>query len=354
MRNLSLQTPLAFKFALLFRPWHRSGSKGGLGEKMKIAETVTFGGAGLDRAAQLRDDPKKLDGLFGDATTKCLAIWRGKPLLTGDETPELVLLAPTHPIFDDATEGAIFLGRDENGAYFARDISAWEPDELPETMGVFYDPSEQHHPDVPPSHRFAELRGFMAALTPLEAELSATARAILNWHRSHRFCAQCGQESVQISGGWQRSCTACNAQHFPRTDPVVIMLILHGNNVLLGRSPGWPDGVYSLLAGFVEPGETIEAAVRREVLEESGIKVGAVDYLASQPWPFPSSLMFGCRGVATSCKITIDPTEIEDAIWVSREQVTEIFAGLHPTIKPARRGAIAHFLLHNWLADCLD
>ena len=122
----------------------------------------------------------------------------------------------------------------------------------------------------------------------------------------------------------------------------------------MGRSPGWPQGMYSLLAGFVEPGETLEAAVRREVFEEAGVQVGEVSYLSSQPWPFPASLMFGCAGRAISSEITIDPIEIEDALWVSREEMMQIFAGEHERILPARKGAIAHFLLENWLADTLD
>jgi NAD+ diphosphatase len=153
--------------------------------------------------------------------------------------------------------------------------------------------------------------------------------------------------------GWQRNCPACNRSHFPRTDPVVIMLIMNGNKVLMGRSHAWPEGMYSLLAGFVEPGETLEAAVRREVFEESGIRVGQVRYLASQPWPFPASLMFGCAGEALNEDIVIDPKEIEDALWVSREEMLDVFEGVHPEIKPARKGAIAHFLLENWLADHL-
>ena len=132
------------------------------------------------------------------------------------------------------------------------------------------------------------------------------------------------------------------------------MLITNGDDVLMGRSPGWPEGMYSLLAGFVEPGETLEAAVRREVFEETGVSVAEVGYLSSQPWPFPMSLMFGCSGQATSRDITIDPHEIEDAIWVSRQDMMTVFAGEHPVIKPARKGAIAHFLLENWLADTLD
>jgi len=122
----------------------------------------------------------------------------------------------------------------------------------------------------------------------------------------------------------------------------------------MGRSHFWPEGMYSLLAGFVEPGETIEAAVRREVYEESGIRVGQVDYLSSQPWPFPNSLMFGCHGAALNSDITIDPNELEDAFWVSREEIMLAFSGEHPKIKPARKGSIAHFLLQRWLADALD
>jgi len=154
--------------------------------------------------------------------------------------------------------------------------------------------------------------------------------------------------------GWQRTCPACGAHHFPRTDPVVIMLVTRGNSVLIGRSPGWPAGMYSLLAGFVEPGETLEAAVRREVFEEAGVRVGAVRYLASQPWPFPASLMFGCHGEALDGAITIDPAEIEDALWLTREEMVTVMAGAHPEIRAPRKGAIAHFLVAAWLADRLD
>jgi len=157
-----------------------------------------------------------------------------------------------------------------------------------------------------------------------------------------------------VMAGWQRTCDACGTHHFPRTDPVAIMLVTHGDDVLLGRSPGWPVGMYSCLAGFVEPGEPIEAAVRREVFEETQVRVGRVRYLSSQPWPYPSSLMFGCHGEALSREIRIDPAEIEDARWFSRDELVEAFAGRHPTLKPARKGAIAHFLLWNWLADRLD
>jgi NAD+ diphosphatase len=194
----------------------------------------------------------------------------------------------------------------------------------------------------------------MTRLDARAAELVATAKAVLGWHETHGFCSRCGAKSRMIEAGWQRLCPDCGARHFPRTDPVVIMLILSGNDVLMGRSPGWPEGMYSLLAGFVEPGETLEAAVRREVREEAGVEVGRVDYLASQPWPFPASLMLGCRGEALTREIRVDPVELEDARWVSREEMLEIVAGRSQAMKPARKGAIARFLIEAWLADKME
>ncbi len=320
---------------------------------MKLAETVTFGGSGLDRAAQLRFDADQVAARLADPSARALAIWRGKPLICGEADCAAVWLPVDHPLLGLADEAPTFLGMNGSGACFAYDISGWEPQELPDTLGALFDATEQRHPDLPADQRFAELRAVMTRLAPRDAELLATARAILGWHESHGFCAKCGVRTHVAQAGWQRDCPACGARHFPRTDPVVIMLITHGNSVLIGRSPGWPEGMFSLLAGFVEPGETIEAAVRREVFEETAVRVGEVGYLASQPWPFPSSLMLGCHGRATSREITVDPVEIEDALWVSREEMMQVFAGAHPRIKTPRRGAIAHFLLRNWLADRL-
>ncbi|WP_372610547.1 NAD(+) diphosphatase [Aquicoccus sp.] len=321
---------------------------------MRLAETVTFGGSGLDRAADLRGDADGLARARRDPDSRAIVIWRSKPLFSGAARETLVRVPLDHPVLIGASE-MIFLGREENTALFGADISHWEPGEIDaEALAAFFDPSEQVHPKAPEGSAFCELRAVMARIDPRDAELAATAKAILSWHRSHRFCAKCGHESEMIMAGWQRSCPGCGAQHFPRTDPVVIMLITRGNKVLMGRSHGWPEGMYSLLAGFVEPGETIEAAVRREVEEEASIKVGRVDYLSSQPWPYPSSLMIGCRGEALSDEITIDPVEIETAQWVTREEIADSFSGQNPRIKPARKGAIAHFLLWNWLADRLD
>jgi len=312
------------------------------------AETVTFGGSGLDRAAELRGDPSVLA-----QAREAILLWRGKPLVEGPGLDRLVRLPVDHPIFSEATPEALLLGREEDGGLIvARELVNWMPEDVDlSQLNSFVDKTEQNHPLLPDTQVFAELRRVMTLLDARDAELAATAKAVMHWHDSHRFCARCGAQSEQAQAGWQRSCASCGAQHFPRTDPVVIMLITRGNSVLLGRSPGWPEGMYSLLAGFIEPGETIEAAVRREVMEEAGIKVGAVDYLASQPWAFPASLMLGCRGEGLSEEIAIDPAEIETAMWVSREAVMQAFAGAHPRILPARNGAIAHLLLRNCMQD---
>jgi len=315
---------------------------------MKHAETVTFGGSGLDRAAEIRG---QVADLAASDDAVAIVLWRGKVLV--DHDARVLRLPPTAQIMDEAADDRIFLGREDVASVFAVDISNWMPAGFDAAEGfAFLDDTQQVHPSQPDGY-FADIRAAMTLLSPRDAELAATAKAVMEWHRSHRFCAKCGQQSRMSMGGWQRDCPACDAKHFPRTDPVVIMLITLGNSVLMGRSPGWPDGMYSLLAGFIEPGETMEAAVRREVWEEAGVQVGAVSYLASQPWPFPASLMFGCAGEAITEAIKIDPAEIEDAMWVTREEMATVFAGQHPKINPARKGAIAHFLLENWLSDRL-
>ncbi|MFN3643342.1 MAG: NAD(+) diphosphatase [Gemmobacter sp.] len=322
---------------------------------MRDSETVTFGGGGLDRAAAARGNAAQVAAWLTGGAARVLPLWQGKPLIAGEGRDRLGFVPHGHPALAAAREAPVFLGLAAQVPHFAADISAWQPGGVDAAATVaFFDPTEQQHPALPAGQRFAELRGAMARLSPLEAELAATARGLIEWHRTHGFCARCGAPSLPDHAGWQRRCPACGAHHFPRTDPVVIMLIRRGNRVLVGRSPGWPEGMYSLLAGFVEPGETIEAAVRREVWEEAGVRVGAVRYLASQPWPFPASLMLGCEGQAESEEIAIDPGEIEDAIWLSREQMVEVMLGRHPRVKPARRGAIARFLIDAWLADRLE
>ncbi len=314
---------------------------------MKLAETVTFGGSGLDRAGGLRGK----EAGSPNPGDQAIVLWRGKVLVDKSDAPCLMRIDVSHKALEEGCW--VFLGIEASGKTFGFDISHWIPveDQQPDPS-VFYDPTEQIHPDFP-NTAFCELRGQMGVLSPRDAELSATAKAIFHWHNSHKFCSRCRAESDMTMSGWQRNCPSCNASHFPRTDPVVIMLITQGPNVLLGRSPQWPERMYSLLAGFIEPGETIEAAVRREVYEESGIRVGPVSYLASQPWAFPNSLMFGCHGNALSTEIKLDPAELEDALWISKTELLEAFNNKESVIKPARFGSIAQFLLQHWLADSL-
>ena len=318
------------------------------------APALTFGGSALNRAAELRADTAALRVAWAAPQARVLPLWRNKPLVTGAPISGLGWL-PTQQRGLDPDAPAIFLGLEDDGApRFAMDLSAWVPQAGPgDMLDGFLDQTEQVHPDFPAGTRFLELRACMTQLSPRDAELAATARALTSWHARHRFCANCGAATDMAQAGLRRDCPACAVHHFPRTDPVVIMLITHGNSVLLGRSPGWPEGMYSLLAGFIEPGETMEAAVRREVFEEAGVRVGAVRYVISQPWPFPASLMLACRGVAQTREITIDPSEIEDARWATREEMMAAHAGTHPEISSARPGAVARYVIERWLADDL-
>jgi NAD+ diphosphatase len=321
---------------------------------MRDAESVTFAGGTLDRAAQLRGDAAAQAAMAAAGDARCVALWRGKPLLDlGDGATRLAWLAMQSPVFAGAAGPGIFLGLERGAPRFACEVPDWAPPAAEAGPRPFVDLEREAHPALPDRFRFGDLRATMAELTPDDAGNAAAAKGIFGWHATHGFCARCGAPSEPADAGWRRACPACGAQHFPRTDPVVIMLILHGNAVLLGRSPGWPPGMYSLLAGFMEPGESIEAAVRRETLEEAGVRVGAVAYLSSQPWPFPSSLMIGCRGEALSASIARDPAELEDARWVSREGILAALTGDDPDLRPARRGSIARFLIERWLADRL-
>ena len=188
----------------------------------------------------------------------------------------------------------------------------------------------------------------LTTLRPEEAATYAAARSVIDWHSRHGFCANCGATTEPFRAGWARKCEACSTEHFPRVDPVVIMIAEHDGRALLGRGKTWPAGRYSALAGFLEPGESIEEAVAREIREEAGVRVRDVRYVASQPWPFPSSLMIACIGVAEDDALSVDTNELEDAIWVPREMVRQVLAGGEgPFIAPPPY-AIAHTLLTEW------
>ncbi|MBD2745258.1 NAD(+) diphosphatase [Microvirga sp. BT688] len=184
-----------------------------------------------------------------------------------------------------------------------------------------------------------------------ELGMLAMAKSMLDWHRRHRFCANCGAPTQAAQAGFRRDCAACGAQHFPRTDPVVIMLVTRGDKCLMGRQPRFPEKMYSCLAGFLEPGETIEDAVRRETFEEAGIRVGAVRYLASQPWPFPSNVMIGCIGEALNDDIAFDGEELEDARWFTKDDIRRMLEGAHEEFLAPAPIAIAHHLIREWVKE---
>ncbi|MCY4301823.1 MAG: NAD(+) diphosphatase [Aestuariivita sp.] len=326
---------------------------------MKLLQTVTFGAGTLDRLAHLRADNDTLSKLIQDSRVNYLPIWRGKPLFRGQVLNELGFVTADHPLFrtePHETRSTAFLGRDRHDTlYVAFNCSSWQPEDFDEhQLHQFYDPTEYRHPTLPDDYAFVELRKVMTCLSPTHAEVAAIGKALIGWHQTHGFCPNCGSKNKPEMAGWQRMCSSCGTRSFPRADPVAIMLVTYGSAVLLGRSFFWPKGMYSLLAGFIEPGETLEGAVRREVFEEVGVKIGSVRYLASQPWPFPASLMFGCHGEALTKDINIDRTEIEDALWITKDDLLRAFAGEIPEIKPAREGAIARDLLRYWLAGYLD
>ena len=320
------------------------------GELLMILDgTVTFGNSCLDRAVELRGQPKTITKLLSDSSTGFLPFWRDKPLIGGLKCNFPVWLPIGHEIFKYANRSPVFLGKMDGVAKFAIDISEWLPNEDIASVGTFSDKSEQRFPGFSQDYRFSELRSVMTELDPNDAELIALGKALMHWHNNYEYCPTCGSTLSSSKCGWELKCVSCEKVQFPRIDPVVIMLITSGNSVLVGRSHFWPKHMYSLLAGFVEPGETIEGAVRRETFEEAGVKVSDVAYLCSQPWPFPGSLMFGCKGIAKSKKLNIDYEELEDAKWISKEKMVDIFLGRNKSMTPARHGSIAHYLLRIWL-----
>jgi NAD+ diphosphatase len=189
-----------------------------------------------------------------------------------------------------------------------------------------------------------------ALVAPEHLPPLAEAKAMLQWHMRHRFCSNCGAPTAAVCAGWKRDCAACKAEHFPRTDPVAIMLAIDGDRCLLGRQTRFVTGTWSCLAGFIEPGETIEDAVRREVLEEAGVICGPVKYFASQPWPFPMSLMIGCHAEAISTEIVVDTSELEDARWFTRREAAQMLARQHPdNLATPPPIAIAHHIIRAWV-----
>ena len=310
-----------------------------------------FHGNPLDRASDRRDDAAVLAALRARPDARTLLIARDMPILARGEPREAFF--PRAAI--EALGGAkleILLGLEPSGAPV---FAALLPDEAVEQRADNSDGFLDRRELVVPGRddlelidlRSIALQGLVA---PATIAVLGEAKAIADWHARHGFCAKCGAPSRIAAAGWRRECDVCKSQHFPRTDPVVIMLAVDGDRCLLGRQARFPKGMYSALAGFVEPGETIEEAVRREIHEEARIACGAVRYVASQPWPFPSSLMIGCLAEAKSRDILIDGQELEDARWFTRDEVEAMFAKRHPQgISAPHAMAIAHHILRFWL-----
>ena len=282
----------------------------------------------MDRADNIRVDRDALGNLMN---------WRARVLNLDGLLPEIDeaggLIWGTLADVSEETE-LVFLGMMDEKAHFAPVPAQGSSD-----------------PAMPRAWQVMQL------MRPEELSIYGGAKSLVDWHARHKFCANCGAPTKPAKGGWQRDCMpedqgGCGAQHFPRTDPVTIMLVEHEGKLLLGRQPRFPPKIYSALAGFVEPGETIEEAVAREVWEEAGVRVGNVQYLASQPWPFPSQLMIGCTSVAESAELTIDKTELDDARWFTREELEDARnagPGGNETLIFPQRFAIAYHLVNWWL-----
>lgn len=293
------------------------------GPEAKAPPPIAFSGSPMDRADHIRIDKDALGGLMN---------WRAKVLLLDGLLPQIDEMGGlVWGTFADIAEDVevVFLGMLEEKACFAP---------VPKEGGG--------GPADPRSWQVIQL------LRPEDLAIYGGARSLVDWHARHQFCAKCGSPTKIAKGGWQRSCPNCGAEHFPRTDPVTIMLVEHEDKLLLGRQPRFPPKIYSALAGFVEPGESIEEAVAREVYEEAGVRVRDVQYLASQPWPFPSQMMIGCTSVADDPTLTIDENELDDARWFTRAELEDARAagerGSDLIVFP-RPFAIAHQLVTWWL-----
>lgn len=295
-------------------------------------EPLLYSGLALDRAAVLRRDPGAVAILSAAPRARLLPYWRGRSLVA--EASAVWANGEALSRLIGAGDGVVFLGESEDAAWFTADLSNLPGD-------------PDNGPDLGLPGSFVPLRQVGAALPTEQAALLAYARGILHWHSRHRHCGSCGAPTRAESGGHVRRCTAaeCGLEHYPRTDPAIIVLVTDGDRCLLGRQRQWPPGMYSCLAGFVEPGESLEEATAREVQEETGIEIAGLRYQASQPWPFPSSLMVGFMAQAVGGELSVDHHELEDARWFRREEI----AAWDGTYFLPRRDSIARWLVERWL-----
>ncbi len=292
----------------------------------------------LDRAAHLRGDEARLLALETQPDARAYVVYRDSLVVKREAAGPRALLSLEEALKFGANPGTIFLGLRDGAPVFGMGISPAAVEQL-----LTRDDAA-----------VSELRGMaMHGAVPAD-QLSAIAMAksMVNWHQRHGYCANCGTRTAMKEGGWKRDCPNCKAEHFPRTDPVVIMLVTSGDRVLLGRQKQFPPGMYSCLAGFVEVAETIEDAVRREIFEEAGIRCANVQYYMTQPWPYPSSLMIGCTARALNEDVVVDRAELEDARWFDRAEATLMIRREHPDgLAGPHPFAIAHHLLRRWVHD---
>lgn len=311
---------------------------------MPFRETkLTYAGSALDRMSEQRGDTALVESLRANARNFVL-VGESFVLAKRGEGFDAGLSNDEAASAGEPLETAL-LGKDENSrGHFTRAIPPERIDEI-KARGDF----------IVVDLRSIALQGLVA---PEDQSSLATAKALLFWHERHRFCSNCGKPTKPAQAGWRRDCASCGGQHFPRTDPCVIMLAIHGGECLLARQTRFPPGMWSALAGFVEPGESIEEAVRRETLEEAGLPAGRVAYFASQPWPFPMSIMIGCFVEAKTHKLKIDEVELEAARWVTKDECSLLLTGKHPArfFAPPPL-AIAHHLIKTFVergADVFD
>jgi NAD+ diphosphatase len=299
------------------------------------AFTNVFAGSPLDRAGDRRQDPEWVAAQLADPTALAAVIWNGQPLVEGGAGQRRIAYveADFGRRLAGTPERLLFLGMNGDVPVFAIDLE----DAADPTAGPLAGRGE-----------FVDLRTVAPDLPLPETGILATARSLFQWRRRHRFCANCGHPSEVSDGGWKRQCPACETQHFPRTDPCVIMLPTFGDRCLLGRQASWPAGRFSALAGFLEPGESIEEACAREVFEEAGLRVVSVRHHSSQPWPFPSNLMIGLIAEVSDDNAAPDQTELEAVMWLTRAEARQLLANQLEGYLPPGDIAIARQLLQTW------
>ncbi len=293
-----------------------------------MENTNVFAGAFVDRYGEGRKDPEWLDGAMRDPGASFVPVWGEKCIVGGDPPRAIIFRRTGLDGLAVESDDFVFLGLFRGRPAFAFGIEDGGDPPFRE-LGEFHD-----------------LRYLGSVLPPDEANLVAHARALILWHRSQIFCGSCGSSTRPAAGGNTRRCVKpeCGREHFPRVDPAVIVLVTEGQRCLLGRQPGWPEGRYSTIAGFVEPGESLEDAIRREIYEETNVRVDAIGYHSSQPWPFPASLMLGFVAAAASTDIALNDGELEDARWFTRKELLSGYPKLPFGVSISRR------LIDDWLA----